>query len=336
MLLVTGGAGYIGSHVCLALAEAGRDFVVLDDLSTGNHRVFQRIFQLTGVKVPLIVADICDKASLVDLFQKYQIDAVLHFAAKKSIAESIIKPHIYYSVNVLGLMNLCEVMHNFSINKIVFSSSATVYGDCTHVPVSEQEPTNRATNPYGSTKLIGEQFLFELCAARKYFSTAILRYFNPIGAHSSGEIGEHVIGKPSNLVPYLLKVASGQLERLTVYGNDYPTSDGTGVRDYIHVVDLARGHLHALDALNVKSGMNVWNLGTGKGYSVLQLIHTFEQVTGLSVPIKLAARRDGDVASSYADVRKAKSELNWSAEADLYQMLSDAWRWHQKYPNGYL
>jgi UDP-glucose 4-epimerase len=335
MILVTGGAGYIGSHMCMALIESGQDVVVLDDLSSGHRDVFKRILQLTGNKLEVVVSDVRDKRSLTALFEKYPIEAVFHFAAKKSIPESIRDPGLYYSVNISGLLNLCEVMQDFSVNKLVFSSSAAVYGEATSVPIDEKQPAVSAHNPYGTTKVIGEKLLSDLCNSQKDMRVASLRYFNPIGAHPSGEIGEHVTGEPSNLVPYILKVATGQLDMLTVYGDDYPTLDGTGVRDYIHVMDLVRGHLRALEALNLKRGFNVWNLGTGKGYSVLQMVKTFEAVTGVTIRRTQVARREGDVASSYADVRKAKEELNWVAESSVSEALNDAWRWCQKYPTGY-
>lgn len=334
-ILVTGGAGYIGSHTVLCLLDAGYDVVVLDNLSNSSAESLVRVQQICG-KVPHFVqGDIRDRALLDKLFARYSIDAVLHFAGLKAVGESVKQPLRYYENNVAGSVTLCQAMHAAGIFKLVFSSSATVYGEPAKMPVREDFPTGTPTNPYGRSKLIVEEVLQDLCRSDGRWSVALLRYFNPVGAHESGLMGEDPNGVPNNLLPYISQVAAGRLEHLSIFGNDYATPDGTGIRDYIHVVDLAVGHLKALDALDHRPGANVWNLGTGKGYSVLEIVHAFEQASGRSVPCKFAPRRAGDIAECWADPSKALQELGWRAERTLDDMMRDSWRWQQKNPSGY-
>jgi len=333
-ILVTGGAGYIGSHTCIELLEAGYDIVVVDNLSNSKPEAVKRIRELTNKDFRFYPVDLLDKPALSAVFMDNRIDAVIHFAGLKAVGESVEIPLRYYHNNVTGTIILCEVMQEFGVKKMVFSSSATVYGMPERVPISEDFPLC-PTNPYGRTKFMIEQILQDLYVADNQWSIALLRYFNPIGAHESGQIGEDPNGIPNNLMPYITQVAVGKLPKLRVFGNDYPTPDGTGVRDYIHVVDLAIGHLKALEKLASNTGVFTYNLGTGKGYSVLEVIAAFERVSGKKIPYEITARRPGDVASCYADPSKAKQELNWQAEKGLEDMCRDAWRWQVNNPHGY-
>ncbi|MFK4134687.1 UDP-glucose 4-epimerase GalE [Pseudomonas luteola] len=335
MILVTGGAGYIGSHAVLELLLSGQDVLVLDNLCNSSRVALQRVEQLAGRSVHFVKGDIRRRAQLDALFAQYPIEAVLHFAGLKAVGESVRHPLSYYDNNVGGSLTLCQAMADAGVFKLVFSSSATVYGMPDTVPISEQAPTGIPTNPYGQSKLMVENLLRDLAAADPRWSIALLRYFNPIGAHESGMIGEDPSGIPNNLLPYITQVAIGRLERLSIYGSDYPTPDGTGIRDYIHVVDLAKGHLSALRKLQSVKGAHVWNLGTGRGYSVLELIRVFEEVAQMQLPYRLAPRREGDVAECWADPHKAEQELGWRAERSLTQMIADAWRWQSQNPNGY-
>ncbi len=343
-ILVTGGAGYIGSHTCVELLNNGFDVVIVDNLSNSKIEALRRIETITG-KLPVFhQADISDSPSLQDIFQQHPIDAVVHFAGLKAVGESCQQPLRYYRNNIYGTQVLLETMAKFDVRRLVFSSSATVYGDPHTVPILETVPL-QATNPYGRTKLFIEEILRDVNAADRLNSsvqpwqTVILRYFNPIGAHSSGLIGEDPNGIPNNLMPYLSQVAIGKLPMLSVFGDDYPTVDGTGVRDYIHVVDLAQGHIKALQYLlnqtDAEPVCDAVNLGTGNGYSVLHMVNTFIQVTGQDVPYKIAPRRAGDVAACYADPTLAQQKLGWKAERDLTQMIADTWRWQSQNPNGY-
>jgi UDP-glucose 4-epimerase len=335
-ILVTGGAGYIGSHASLALLEAGYRVMVLDNLSNSSPESLRRVAQICG-KTPLFIkGDIRDGNLLSRIFSEHSIDAVLHFAGLKAVGESVQKPLDYYQNNVAGTLQLCQTMKKAGVYELVFSSSATVYGEPTQMPISEAFPTGVPTNPYGHSKLMVEEILKGLARSDARWRIALLRYFNPVGAHSSGLIGEDPNGIPSNLLPYISQVAIGKLKALSVYGNDYPTQDGTGVRDYIHVVDLAIGHLKALDAIGHKAGLDVWNLGTGRGYSVLEIIRAFEQVSGCHIPYQLVPRRPGDIATCWANPKKAFDELGWKAVHGLNDMMADAWRWQSQNPEGYL
>ena len=335
-ILVTGGAGYIGSHTCVELLNAGKEIVVLDNFVNSKPEALKRIRQITGKDFKFYEADLLDKAGVERVFEQNQIDAVIHFAGLKAVGESCRIPLRYYHNNLTGTLVLCEVMAAHGCKKIVFSSSATVYGMENPVPFREDMPLpHAATNPYGTTKLYIEQILTDLWMADPAWSVALLRYFNPIGAHESGLIGEDPVGIPNNLMPYITQVASGKLQQLRVFGNDYPTHDGTGVRDYIHVVDLARGHVAACNYLMQHSGCEVFNLGTGTGYSVLDLVNTFERVNGIRIPYVIVDRRPGDVARCYADPTKAKELLGWQAEKTLDDMCRDSWRWQSNNPNGY-
>jgi UDP-glucose 4-epimerase len=343
-ILVTGGAGYIGSHACVALLEAGYDIVVVDNLSNSSIESLARVKQITG-KMPIFVqADIRDKKALTDIFSEHTIYAVMHFAGLKAVGESCVQPIRYYQNNVYGTLVLTEVMQEFSVKKMIFSSSATVYGEPDTVKYSEELPVFGATNPYGKSKAMIEDILRDLSTAdgltkaSQPWEIILLRYFNPMGAHESGLIGENPNGIPNNLVPYVSQVAVGKLAQLSVFGGDYPTVDGTGVRDYIHVIDLVKGHLAALKALDDSSlniGCKAYNLGAGKGYSVLQIIAAFEQVTGKNINYKIVDRRTGDVAENYADPSLALRELNWKTEKNLEDMVEDTWRWQSQNPNGY-
>ena len=343
-ILVTGGAGYIGSHACVALLEAGYDIVVVDNLSNSSIESLARVKQITG-KTPIFVqADIRDKKALTDIFSEHTIYAVMHFAGLKAVGESCVQPIRYYQNNVYGTLVLTEVMQEFSVKKMIFSSSATVYGEPDTVKYSEELPVFGATNPYGKSKAMIEDILRDLSTAdgltkaSQPWEIILLRYFNPMGAHESGLIGEDPNGIPNNLVPYVSQVAVGKLAQLSVFGGDYPTVDGTGVRDYIHVIDLVKGHLAALKALGDSSlniGCKAYNLGAGKGYSVLQIIAAFEQVTGKNINYKIVERRTGDVAENYADPSLALHELNWKTEKNLEDMVEDTWRWQSQNPNGY-
>ncbi|WP_339530442.1 UDP-glucose 4-epimerase GalE [Pseudomonas mucidolens] len=334
-ILVTGGTGYIGSHTTLALLEAGFDVVVLDNLCNSSDAALHAVEAICGKSAQMIHGDVCDRALLDRIFQQHAIDAVLHFAGLKAVGESVRKPLEYYEANVGGSLTLCQAMTAAGVFRLVFSSSATVYGTPQQMPISEDLPTGNPTNPYGQSKLIVENLLRELCAADPRWSIALLRYFNPIGAHDSGHLGEDPNGIPNNLVPYISQVAVGSLQELSIFGDDYPTVDGTGVRDYIHVVDLADGHLKALQSISQRTGINIWNLGTGDGYSVLQVLRAFEQASGRPVPYRVMPRRSGDVAESWADPSKAARELGWRATRSLQQMMTDTWRWQSNHPKGY-
>lgn len=334
MILVTGGAGYIGSHTVLALLEAGHDVLVLDNFCNAHQKSLERISELTGRQVHWIEGDIRDAGLLDDLFRQHDIDSVVHFAGLKAVGESVEKPLAYFDNNVNGTLVLCEAMSRAGVKKIVFSSSATVYGDPESVPIREDFPT-AATNPYGRSKLMVEEILHDLAVSDLQWRISVLRYFNPVGAHDSGMIGEDPNGIPNNLVPFVSQVAIGRREVLSVFGNDYDTSDGTGVRDYIHVTDLADGHLKALDYLTHHDGVHTFNLGTGKGYSVLDVVHAFEKASGRKVAYEFKPRRAGDIARCYADPAHAEKVLGWSAGFGLEKMMEDTWRWQQKNPNGY-
>jgi UDP-glucose 4-epimerase len=333
-VLVTGGAGYIGSHTVLELLNAGHDVCVVDNLSNSSEESLRRVAELTGKAVDFRNVDILDKASLTDVVKGAGFDSVIHFAALKAVGESVAQPLRYYQNNITGTLVLCEVMQEQGVKSIVFSSSATVYGDPHTVPITEDFPL-QATNPYGRTKLMMEYILTDLHVADPSFSVALLRYFNPIGSHESGRIGEDPAGIPNNLLPFVAQVAVGRREKVSVFGDDYPTPDGTGVRDYIHVVDLAIGHLKALEKLEASPGVLTCNLGTGRGYSVLEVIKAFEKASGKPVPYKLVARRPGDIAECYADPAYALEQLGWKADRGLDDMCRDAWNWQSQNPNGY-
>ncbi len=333
-VLVTGGAGYIGSHTVLELLNAGHDVCVVDNLSNSSEESLRRVAELTGKAVDFRNVDILDKASLTDVVKGAGFDSVIHFAALKAVGESVAQPLRYYQNNITGTLVLCEVMQEQGVKNIVFSSSATVYGDPHTVPITEDFPL-QATNPYGRTKLMMEYILTDLHVADPSFSVALLRYFNPIGSHESGRIGEDPAGIPNNLLPFVAQVAVGRREKVSVFGDDYPTPDGTGVRDYIHVVDLAIGHLKALEKLEASPGVLTCNLGTGRGYSVLEVIKAFEKASGKPVPYKLVARRPGDIAECYADPAYALEQLGWKADRGLDDMCRDAWNWQSQNPNGY-
>lgn len=332
-ILVTGGAGYIGSHCCLQLLQAGHSVIVLDNLSNSSVNALQRVEAITGKAINFVQGDIRDSALLDSLFKQYAVDAVIHFAGLKAVGESVAKPMDYYDNNVVGSLRLLQSMAKAEVKTIVFSSSATVYGDPEAVPIQEHFSLS-TTNPYGASKLHIEQMLRDIAVSDNTWRIAILRYFNPAGAHESGLIGEDPNGIPNNLMPYIAQVAVGKLEKLSVFGGDYPTKDGTGVRDYIHVVDLAEGHLAALNALH-KQPMITCNLGTGQGYSVLEMIKAFEQASGKQIPYEIVARRAGDIAECYADPHYAKEILGWQAKKDLRTMCQDHWRWQAQNPEGY-
>jgi UDP-glucose 4-epimerase len=335
-ILVTGGAGYIGSHTTLQLLEAGKNVVVLDNLSNSSHESLKRVAHLCGREPVMVQGDVRDLNRVEEVLKKHRIEAVLHFAGLKAVGESVEHPLRYYDNNVHGSRVLLQAMANSGVFNFVFSSSATVYGESERMPISESFPLGRPTNPYGRSKLVVEEMLRDVCQSDARWRVAILRYFNPVGAHHSGEIGEDPNGVPNNLLPYVTQVAVGKLKQLAVFGDDYETPDGTGVRDYIHVVDLAGGHLKALDAIQNKVGAHVWNLGTGRGHSVLELVHAFEQLIDRKLPYRIAPRRAGDIAVCYADPSKASEELGWQATRGLDEMLKDAWRWQQKNPNGFV
>lgn len=334
-ILVTGGAGYIGSHTCVELLNAGYDVVVADNLSNSKYESLSRVMEITGKTLKFYEVDILDKAGLEKIFAENSIEAVIHFAGLKAVGESVRLPLYYYHNNLTGTIILCEVMNQFHVKKLVFSSSATVYGVPERMPIREDFPLG-ATNPYGRTKLMIEDMLRDLYLSDTEWSISLLRYFNPIGAHESGRIGEDPNGIPNNLMPYITQVAVGKLKELSVFGSDYPTPDGTGVRDYIHVVDLAKGHLKALEKIVSTTGIDTYNLGTGTGYSVLEMVAAFEKASGKKVPYRISERRPGDVASCYADPAKAKNELGWTAEKGIEEMCSDSWRWQKNNPNGYM
>jgi UDP-glucose 4-epimerase len=333
-ILVTGGAGYIGSHTCLELLEAGYQVIVVDNLCNSSSVSLERVQQLTGRQLDFIQADLRDKSALQQVFTDHAIDAVIHFAGLKAVGESVSMPIEYYQNNVGGSINLLEAMHRAGVSNLVFSSSATVYGDPASLPITEDFPLS-ATNPYGRSKLMVEEMLGDVYTSDASWNVALLRYFNPVGAHSSGRIGEDPGDIPNNLMPFISQVAVGKLKQLSVFGGDYPTPDGTGVRDYIHVVDLALGHIKALEKLATNPGLVTYNLGTGQGYSVIEMARAFEQASGKPVPYQVVARRPGDIAACYADPGLAQRELGWQAERGLKQMCEDTWRWQSGNPEGY-
>ena len=334
-ILVTGGVGFIGSHTVVELQNAGYDVVVLDNLCNANPKVLDRIEAITGKKVPFYKADIRDREALNEIFEKESIDSVIHFAGLKAVGESVQKPLEYYDNNISGTLVLVDVMRQHGCKNIIFSSSATVYGDPAFVPITEECPKGVCTNPYGWTKSMLEQILSDIQKADNEWNVVLLRYFNPIGAHKSGTIGENPNGIPNNLMPYIPQVAVGKREELGVFGDDYDTPDGTGVRDYIHVVDLALGHVKALKKIEEKAGLKIYNLGTGCGYSVLDVVHNFEKASGVKIPYSIKPRRAGDIATCYADAAKAKEELGWEAQYGILEMCEDSWRWQKNNPNGY-
>ncbi|MFR6348833.1 MAG: UDP-glucose 4-epimerase GalE [Enterocloster aldenensis] len=334
-ILVTGGAGYIGSHTCVELLNAGYDVVVVDNLYNSSEKALQRVEQITGKKVKFYEVDLLDQPALKDVFDKETIESVIHFAGLKAVGESVHKPLEYYHNNITGTLILCDEMRKHGVKDIVFSSSATVYGDPAEIPITEHCPKGEITNPYGRTKGMLEQILTDLHTADDEWNVVLLRYFNPIGAHESGLIGEDPKGIPNNLVPYIAQVAVGKLEYLNVFGNDYDTPDGTGVRDYIHVVDLAKGHVKAVNKLTDKDGVSIYNLGTGVGYSVLDVLHAYEKACGKTLKYEIKPRRDGDVAVCYSDSAKAKKELGWVAEKGIEEMCADSWKWQSMNPDGY-
>ncbi|MBQ7557563.1 MAG: UDP-glucose 4-epimerase GalE [Lachnospiraceae bacterium] len=334
-ILVTGGTGFIGSHTVVELAEAGHEPVLLDNLSNSDEKVVGRLTQITGKEFPFYRADIRDREALESIFSKEDIDCVIHFAGLKAVGESVRLPWEYYENNINGTLILTDVMRKHGVKNIIFSSSATVYGTPAFVPITEECPKGQCTNPYGWTKSMLEQILTDMQRADEEWNVILLRYFNPIGAHESGLIGENPNGIPNNLMPYITQVAVGKLDHLTVYGDDYDTEDGTGVRDYIHVKDLAKGHVAALSQISAKCGTKVYNLGTGTGYSVLQVIKAFEEASGKKIPYEIGARREGDIAECYADPAKAARELGWKAEYGIHRMCEDSWRWQSMNPDGY-
>lgn len=333
-VLVTGGAGYIGSHTCLELLEAGHDVDVIDNLSNSSEESLRRVTEITGKKLGFYNADCCDEQALRNIFSKNRPDAIIHFAGYKAVGESVAKPISYYQNNIGSTIALCNVMAEFDVKNIVFSSSATVYGDPQTVPIVEDFPLS-ATNPYGRTKLMIEEILGDLHVSDNSWNIVLLRYFNPVGAHESGRIGEDPSGIPNNLMPFVAQVAVGRRDELSVFGSDYPTPDGTGVRDYIHVVDLAIGHLKALEKLSDHPGLLAVNLGTGQGYSVIEMVEAFAKACGKPIPYKLVDRRPGDIAACYADPAFALNVLDWKAEKGLDEMCADTWRWQSNNPNGY-
>ena len=333
-ILVTGGAGYIGSHTSVQLLNAGYEIVIVDNLCNSSAEAVKRIEILAGKKPVFYELDLCDEASVEKIFSEQKIDAVIHFAGLKAVGESVSMPITYYTNNLLSTLNLCKVMSKYGCKKLVFSSSATVYGKPASVPIREDFPLS-CTNPYGQTKFMIEQILQDLYVSDSEWDIALLRYFNPVGAHKSGMIGEDPKGIPNNLMPYISQVAIGKLEKLSVFGNDYDTPDGTGVRDYIHVEDLANGHLKALEKLQTHVGVVAYNLGTGQGYSVLDMVHAFEKACGKEVPYQICDRRPGDIAACYADPAKAREELGFVATHTLEEMCEDTWRWQQMNPQGY-
>lgn len=334
-ILVTGGAGFIGSHTCVELLNAGYDTIILDNLCNSKRESIKRIEEITGKRVKFYKGDIRDRVFLDKLFEENKIDGVIHFAGLKAVGESVQKPLEYYDNNIGGTVTLLEAMRDAGCKRIVFSSSATVYGAENESPMREDMPEGKTTNPYGTTKLYIERILRDTYVSDNTWSICLLRYFNPIGAHRSGKIGEDPNGIPNNLVPYIAKVAVGKLDHITVFGNDYPTPDGTGVRDYIHVVDLAIGHIKAVEKISGETGCFTYNLGTGRGYSVLDVIHAFEKACGHPLKYEIAQRRAGDIATLYSDPSKAERELGWKAERDIDEMCADSWRWQSSNPDGY-
>ena len=334
-ILVTGGMGYIGSHTCVELLNLGMEVVIADNLCNSNPEALNRIEKVTGKRPEFWEVDVCDEAALSRVFAANKIDAVIHFAGLKAVGESVAIPDKYYSNNLGSTLTLCRVMAKFNVKKIIFSSSATVYSGDNEMPLEENSKTGNCTNPYGWTKYMGEQILRDIAKADKEWSVVLLRYFNPIGAHASGLIGEDPKGIPNNLLPYISQTAVGRREYLSVFGNDYDTHDGTGVRDYIHVVDLAKGHVAAISYAQNHTGSEVFNLGTGTGYSVLDMVNAFEKVNGVAVPYKIAPRRPGDLATCYAAPAKSQELLGWKAEKTLEDMCRDTWNWQKQNPNGY-
>lgn len=334
-VLLSGGAGYIGSHTAIELRSAGHDVVIVDNFSNSKPEVLRRLEKITGAPFAFHCADVCDKAAMDKIFAEEKPEAIIHFAGYKAVGESVEKPLEYYRNNLDSTLTLLELMKKYGVHNIVFSSSATVYGAPDSVPINESAAVGRCTNPYGWTKYMIEIILKDACKADPALSAVLLRYFNPIGAHESGLIGEDPQGIPNNLMPYITQVASGRLEKLHIFGNDYDTPDGTGVRDYIHVVDLARGHVCAIKYAAENKGADVINLGTGKGYSVLEMVKTFSEVSGVNIPYEINARRAGDIAECYADPTKAKEKLGWVAEKNLRDMCRDSWRWQKNNPHGY-
>ena len=334
-ILVTGGARYIGSHTVVELQNAGYDVVVLDNLSNASEKALDRVSKITGKPVKFYKADILDRDALNDIFDKETIESCIHFAGLKAVGESVVKPWEYYENNIAGTLTLVDVMRKHNVKNIIFSSSATVYGDPAQIPITEEFPKGQCTNPYGWTKSMLEQVLTDIQKADPEWNVMLLRYFNPIGAHKSGTIGENPNGIPNNLMPYITQVAVGKLKELGVFGNDYDTPDGTGVRDYIHVVDLAKGHVKALKKIEENPGLAIYNLGTGKGYSVLDIVKNFEAATGVKIPYVIKPRRAGDNATCYCDASKAEKELGWKAENGIREMCEDSWRWQSNNPLGY-
>lgn len=334
-ILVSGGAGFIGSHTCVELIEAGWDVVVFDNLCNSKEESLNRVERITGVRPRFYQVDMLDREGLEGIFEKESISAVIHFAGLKAVGESVYKPWEYYHNNIEGTLVLLDVMRHHGVKTLVFSSSATVYGNPAFVPITEECPLGEVTNPYGQTKKMLEQILRDMQVADPEWNISLLRYFNPIGAHKSGLMGEDPNGIPNNLMPYITQVALGKLDRLGVFGNDYDTHDGTGVRDYIHVVDLARGHVKCLESTRGKTGIHVWNLGTGVGYSVLDVVNAFEKATGQKVPYEIKPRRAGDIATCYASAKAAERDLGWKAEFGIAEMCRDAWNWQVSNPNGY-
>ncbi len=334
-ILVTGGAGYIGSHTVVCLQNAGYDVVVLDNLVNSSEEALARVEKITGKKIKFYKGDISDRELLRELFQTENIDSCIHFAGLKAVGESTVKPLEYYINNISGSLVLFDEMRNHGVKNIIFSSSATVYGDPAFVPITEECPLGEITNPYGRTKAMLEQILTDIYKSDAEWNVILLRYFNPIGAHESGMIGENPNGIPNNLMPYITQVAVGKLKCLGVFGNDYDTPDGTCIRDYIHVLDLADGHVKAIEKLKSKPGLEIYNLGTGNGYSVLDVVHTFERASGVEIPFEFKPRRAGDIPVNYCDASKAERELGWKAKRDLFKMCEDSWRWQKNNPNGY-
>jgi len=334
-ILLTGGAGYIGSHVLIQCLEAGHDVTVLDDFSNSSPEALARVKALTGREVPFHRGDVRDIALLRHVLHGAEVDAVMHFAGLKAVGESVATPLRYYDVNVSGSIELAKAMTEAGVFRIVFSSTASVYGDQIQMPLKEDSPLGQPASPYGRSKRMVEQALTDLCAADPRWSVAVLRYFNPTGAHPSGLLGEDPRGEPANLVPYAMQVGVGQRQELLIFGNDYATPDGTGVRDYIHVMDLAEGHLAALERLRQQTGHNIWNLGTGRGHSVLEVVQAFKRATGKTLPYRIVARRPGDTAQCWADPTRAERELGWKARRGLDEMLADHWRWQSTNPHGY-
>lgn len=334
-ILVTGGTGYIGSHTVVELLDAGYDVVVIDNLVNSSSESLKRVEQITGKKVRFYEADIRDRKALDRIFEENAIDACIHFAGLKAVGESVSKPVEYYDNNIIGTLVLIEAMRDHNVKNIVFSSSSTVYGNPAFIPITEECPKGIPTNPYGWTKSMLEQILSDVQKADNDWNVILLRYFNPIGAHKSGLIGENPNGIPNNLMPFITQVAVGRQEKLRVFGNDYDTHDGTGVRDYIHVVDLALGHLKAIEKIAENPGLAIYNLGTGNGYSVLDIVKAFEEASGVTIPYVIQERRSGDIATCYSDATKAKEELGWEAQYGILEMCADSWRWQSKNPNGY-